>query len=148
MSSLTLVEEYWEYYPNLLRKRYYVDEYLTKQGLYESWYHNGHKDLQLQLVNDECHGLCRYWHDNGQLFMQSEYVNNKRQGLYQRWYDNGVEDLRCWFDKDIELIRVTYSNKVIIMLSRDQSIESGVFLGNVISSLEEEGVEYDISYFD
>jgi antitoxin component YwqK of YwqJK toxin-antitoxin module len=147
MTSLTLVETFFRDDPSRLRHRYYTDEHNNIHGLHHSWHFNGQLWIQCEYVNGNIHGLCQYWHENGQLRAQCEYVNDKRHGLYEKWDDVGICKYRRWYDKGIILVRVEYSNKVSIELSRDQSIESGVFLSRVISSLVEGGIEYDITYF-
>jgi hypothetical protein len=172
-----LIEKYWGGEPECIRERYYIDEAGKRQGLYQYWYDNGqlwerceyvngkqqgtyqrwHDNgqlwIQCEYVNGKIHGLYQYWHTNGKPEYECEYVNGKRHGLFQRWYDNGELWEQGWYEKCIKLVKVNYykdkdKDNVSIELRMDQSIESGAFLGNVISGLDEEGVEYVITYFD
>jgi antitoxin component YwqK of YwqJK toxin-antitoxin module len=148
MTSLTLIEEYWEEYPGRIRERYCVDVAGIRQGLYESWRDNGQRWEQYEYVNGNLHGLSQYWRNNGQLELQVEYVDGKCHGMSTYYYNsNGLVQNRRWYEKGIQLVWVGWYNKVSIVLSRNQSIDSGVFLSRVISELVTEGREYDITYF-
>jgi hypothetical protein len=146
-----LIENYWECEPDRISERYWVDEAGIRQGLYESWHTNGQRVLQLRYVNGRKYGLYQCWYSNVKLYDRCEYtefVKDNPNGMGRYWYENGKLAFVGWYENDIEIVRVEYTDRVYIVLNRDQSIESGVFLGKLISGLVEDGVEYVISYIN
>ena len=47
-----------------------------KEGLYEKWYENGNKRLEVQYIDDKKHGRYRNWKEDGALYKDTEYIRN------------------------------------------------------------------------
>jgi hypothetical protein len=60
-----------------------------QNGLYQTWYDNGQKELECTYVNGRLDGLYQLWYENGQKELECTYVNGRTDGLYQEWFING-----------------------------------------------------------
>ena len=63
-----------------------------ENGLYQCWYDNGQKFVEVTYVDGKRQGLCVRWYDNGQKEMEANYVDGKFHGLVQHWYPNGQKE--------------------------------------------------------
>jgi hypothetical protein len=68
---------------------------MIQNGLYQSWYNDGQKQIECTYVNGKRNGLYQVWYSNDQKFVQGHYVNGQRNGLYQEWYSNGQKEEEC-----------------------------------------------------
>jgi len=95
------------------KMKYFVFKHTdNKHGLFERWYSNGQKELQLNYQNGKVNGLCEKWYENGQKEWQVNCRNGKKHGLYEYWYSNGQKGAQINYQNDEKhgLNEYLYSN--------------------------------------
>jgi hypothetical protein len=155
--EVRLVTHYWDQLDKSPEEVYYVNEEGMKHGLYKMFYPGGKIHSQCEYVNGNRHGVYQAWYQDGRIWERFTLVNGNRHGLCEHWrygYGEKVINEHTWFTNGLNEVsycsyydgdKLRYVN---IKLTRNISIEGGVFLGSVISELVEKGVKYDIQYID
>jgi antitoxin component YwqK of YwqJK toxin-antitoxin module len=63
-------------------------------GPFESWYANGIKYIECEVVNGEPYGSYRSWHENATPHIETTYINEGHpHGTYKQWYKNGNKNV-------------------------------------------------------
>lgn len=68
--------------------------------LYKSWFTDGAKAEEYEMLNDLQHGYYKKWWGNGNLRLVVHYTNGKKNGKYKNWLENGKLYEECTYLMD------------------------------------------------
>ncbi|MDB9881818.1 hypothetical protein N8368_00690 [Bacteroidia bacterium] len=68
----------------LVEGKYYV--------LQETWYQNGQKQYEFNLLNGQNEGKQTSWYENGQKESEGVFLNGKQEGKQLKWYEGGQKE--------------------------------------------------------
>ena len=68
-------------------------------GEYISWYENGQKESEGNILNGKKDGKWTVWYENEQVTEYATYKNGKPVGKLNRWHPSGVKEREIIFDK-------------------------------------------------
>ncbi|RFC54715.1 toxin-antitoxin system YwqK family antitoxin [Brumimicrobium aurantiacum] len=71
-------------------------------GLYQSWFKDGAKAEEYELLNGKKHGYYKKWWGNGKLRLQVDYVEGLKNGAYKNWLEDGTLYSERMYIKDKE----------------------------------------------
>jgi antitoxin component YwqK of YwqJK toxin-antitoxin module len=82
---------YEEYYESGKSKTICSYDSLSQfDGLFRTWYENGHIKDSILYKEGKIVGYKISWHENGRLAEKIFYKDGAPDGIFKRWYDNGV----------------------------------------------------------
>jgi len=68
-------------------------------GEYISWYDNGQKESEGNVLNGKKDGKWTEWYENGEVTEYATYKNGKPVGKLDRWHPSGVKEREIIFDE-------------------------------------------------
>ncbi len=114
-----------------------------KEGLYETWFKNGNKNVRCNYKDGKKDGLCEIWYENGNKWEECNYKDDEKDGLYQEWYENGNLRMKQFYINDNEdgLFEAWWENGNIMMRSNYRIVVNENNTNSIKEGLYEEWYE-------